>query len=88
MVIPNAKRMLLIPSIHICLRLGRFHMFTDNLDGIVVIEELDVSGPLLVTSHEVLVTGRSLILVVTRQHALNAHTDAGDALDRTPALLT
>jgi hypothetical protein len=57
-------------------------------NGVIVVEELNVSGPLLIASHKVLIAGRSLIFVVARQHALDAHADARNALDGTPALLT
>jgi hypothetical protein len=56
--------------------------------GVIVVEELDVSGPLLIASHEVLIARRSLIFVIARQHALDAHAYARNALDGTPTLLT
>jgi hypothetical protein len=55
--------------------------------GVIVVEELDVPGPLLIASYEVLITRRSLIFVVARQHALDAHAYARNALDGTPTLL-
>ncbi len=56
--------------------------------GVIVVEELDVSGPLLIASHKVLIAGRPLIFVIARQHALDAHAYARNALDGTPTLLT
>ena len=56
--------------------------------GVIVVEELDVSRPLLIASHKVLIAGRPLIFVIARQHALDAHAYARNALDRTPTLLT
>lgn len=58
------------------------------LHGIVVVEELNVAGPQFVAPHKVRVAGRSLVFVVTSQHALNAHTHTLDALDGAPARLS
>lgn len=58
-----------------------------GLHGVVVVEKLYVSRSLSITSHKVLIAWWSLVLVVTRQHALDAHADTGDALNGTPALL-
>ena len=52
-----------------------------------MVKELDVAGSQLVSSYKVLVTGGPLVLVVARQHALDAHADTLDTLDRAPALL-
>ena len=52
-----------------------------------MVKKLDIAGSQLVASYKVLVTRRALVLVVARQHALDAHADTLDALDRAPALL-
>lgn len=57
------------------------------LHSIIVVEELDVAGSQSVASDKVFVSRRPLVLVVARQHALDAHAHAGDALDGAPALL-
>lgn len=56
--------------------------------GVIVVEELDVSGSLLIASHKVLIAGRPLVFVIARQHALDTHAYTRNALDGTPTLLT
>lgn len=53
-----------------------------------MVVEVDVSGSQPVALHEVLVSRWSLVLDVAGQHALQAHADALDVLDRTPTLMT
>ena len=54
---------------------------------VIVIIEINVLWPQAVGAHKLLVARRPLVLCVTRQHALQAHTDALDVLDGAPALL-
>ncbi len=48
--------------------------------------EGDVSRSLAVTTHKFFVARWTLVLGVACQHALDAHTDTLDTLNRTPAL--
>jgi hypothetical protein len=59
-----------------------------ELDLVIVVVEVDVPRSQSVALHELLVSGWSLILHVAGQHALQAHADALDVLDRAPALVT
>lgn len=59
---------------------------SSELNGGVVVEELNVAWPQLVAPHEVLVARGSLVLVVACKHALDAHADALRALHGAPAL--
>ena len=54
----------------------------------VVIIEVDVLRALCISPHEILITRWSLILCVTRQHALDAHAHTFHILYRTPPLST
>jgi hypothetical protein len=45
-----------------------------------------IAGTLGVSPDKLLVSWRAFILRISRQHALDAHADALDILDRTPAL--
>ena len=47
--------------------------------------EIDIPRPLPVHAHKVLVPRWSLVLIITRQHALKAHADALDVVHRAPA---
>lgn len=49
--------------------------------------ELNILRSLAVRADEVLIPGRSLVLRVPGEHALQAHTDALNILNRTPSLL-
>jgi len=60
--------------------------FIHLLDSVVVEEEVDISRPKLVRLHKDMVARRPLVLVVARQHALQAHADALDIVHGTPAL--
>lgn len=56
-------------------------------DGVIVIVEVDVSGSLPVTAHELFVAGGPLVLGIAGQHALDAHADTLNVLHWTPSLL-
>lgn len=56
------------------------------LYGVIVIVEVDVSGPQAVSAHKVLVARRSLVLGVSCQHALDAHAHALHILNWAPSL--
>lgn len=60
---------------------------TKTLHFIIVVEKVNVSGSQTVASHKLLVSRWSLVLNVAGQHALQAHADALDVLDWTPALV-
>ena len=49
--------------------------------------EIDVLWAEAVTAYKLLVSSRSLILVVASQHALKAHADTLNILHRAPSLL-
>lgn len=53
-----------------------------------MIQELDVPWSLFVAAHKLLVAGRSLVLVVARQHALYAHAHTLGALHGAPPLVS
>jgi hypothetical protein len=59
----------------------------DPLNVVIVVVELDVSGPLPVAAHKVLVAWGALVLGVAREHALQRHAHTLDVLDRAPALV-
>lgn len=59
----------------------------EELNGIVVVVELNIPRPLPVGAYKFLIAGGPLVLGVSRQHALQAHTHALDVLDGAPALL-
>ena len=52
-----------------------------------MVEELNVAGPLPVSADKLLIARRSFVLVIAREHALDAHTDALRVLDRAPTLI-
>lgn len=54
-------------------------------DRVIVVHERDIPGTLAVPHHKVIVTGRSFILAVPRQHALDADAHALHGLDGRPA---
>lgn len=56
------------------------------LNGGILIDEPDISGPLRVSADKLLVAGGTLVLGVARQHALDAHADALNIVDGAPAL--
>lgn len=54
---------------------------------VVIVKELDISGPLPVGSDELFISRRTFIPGVTCKHALDAHANALHALHGTPTLL-
>lgn len=60
---------------------------TASLHRVIIIVEADVPRTERVPPNELLIPGRSLVLGVPRQHALDAHADALDVLDGTPSLI-
>lgn len=57
------------------------------LNGFVVVDEIDVTGPSTITLDKLFVVRGSFVFHVARQHALDAHADTLCTLDRTPALI-
>lgn len=51
-------------------------------DGVVIVNEPNISWAPSVSSDKLFVTRRSFVLSVARQHALDTHADALDGLDR------
>jgi hypothetical protein len=60
------------------------HQSLPFLDCIIVKHKPNIPRPLLIIPHEVLVSLRPLLLRITRQHALQAHANRLDVLDRRP----
>jgi hypothetical protein len=76
-IVPNASHML--PSLH------AVHTFEIGSDLVVVEDEVDISRPLRVVPDEVLVSWRSLLLRVAREHALQTDADALHVVYGAPA---
>ena len=53
---------------------------------VIIVEESNISRPLRVPPHKVLIPRRPLALGVARQHALYTHANTLDVLNRTPTL--
>lgn len=56
-------------------------------DRVVVVIKVDVLRPKTITADKLLISRRPLVLGVTRQHALKAHANTLDVLDRAPTLV-
>ena len=59
---------------------------TNSLDGGIVVDEPYISNRSARTEDKLVVAFRPLVLGVSRQHALDGHAHAFDALDGRPAI--
>ena len=59
---------------------------TNFLDGVIVVDEPYISNRSARTEDKLVVAFRPLVLGVSRQHTLDGHADAFDALDGRPAV--
>lgn len=81
-----------LPKPHIPLRIISPQTHNPNFpfisDGSILVNEIHIPRPQRISSHEILITRRSFVFRVPRQHALDAHADAFHILNGRPALRT